>query len=71
MTLSLMSVGRTVLLKVCTHFSQNLYDLPFCIADLDPNTKYYVSLAALSEYGTGPFSEEVQVQTLEDGTYNI
>lgn len=36
------------------------------IEDLDPNTKYYVSLAALSEYGTGPFSEEVQVQTLED-----
>lgn len=37
------------------------------ILDLDPFTRYSVKLAAVSEYGVGPFSEEIQVLTFEDG----
>lgn len=37
------------------------------ILDLDPFTRYSVMLAAVSEYGVGPFSEEIQVLTFEDG----
>ena len=38
--------------------------------DLEPFTSYSLNLAAISEYGTGPHSEEVVVKTFEDGKHN-
>ena len=37
------------------------------LADLEPYTSYYLALAAISDYGAGPLSEEIRVQTLQDG----
>ena len=39
----------------------------YCLSDLEPYTSYSVSLAATSDYGTGPFTEEIKVQTYEGG----
>lgn len=47
------------------HFSDHKF------LDLEPFTSYSVSLAAVSSYGLGPFSEELQVTTMEDGKVAI
>ena len=37
------------------------------LPDLDPYSSYTIALAATSDYGTGPLSEEIKVKTFEDG----
>ena len=39
----------------------------YSYSDLEPYTSYSVSLAAISDHGTGPFTEEIKVQTYEGG----
>lgn len=46
-------------------------DTEFTITSLDAHTSYAVSVAAQTSIGTGPFTSEVQVTTMEDGKGGI